>query len=90
MTVNDLFRKASHLLRPRSAEIEGTIEEVRVLEGGDRERWLLKLDVRDDAVFLYEPSPISRPRKKGQRVRIGYTVEPGHHHPLRADWVAAA
>jgi hypothetical protein len=90
MRIQDLLRRATQLGRPDTAEVEGTIEDVRVVEDGGRQRWLLKLDAKDDAVFVFEPTPISPPRKRGQRVRIGYQVEPGRAELLRADWVAAA
>jgi hypothetical protein len=89
MTVHTLFRKLTGQ-RPDTAEIEGTIEEVRVLADGGRERWLLKLDAREDAEFLFEPTAISPPRKKGQRVRIGYVPVAVEGGRLRADWIAAA
>jgi hypothetical protein len=90
MRFQDLYRKAAGLFGPSSAEVEGPIEELRVVRNGDRERWLLRLDARDDAVFVFEPSAISRPRKRGERVRIGYVPEPGTTDRLRADWIAAA
>jgi hypothetical protein len=90
MRFQELYRKAAGMFGPRSAEVEGTIEELRVVRDGDHERWLLRLDAREGAVFVFEPSAISRPRKTGQRVRIGYAPEPGTTDRLRAEWIAAA
>jgi hypothetical protein len=90
MRLKDLYRKTTGLFRPDAAEIEGTIEELRVLRDGGRERWLLRLDARRDALFLFEPTAISPLRRKGQRVRIGYAPEPNHAEHLRAEWIAAA
>jgi hypothetical protein len=90
MLIHDLYRKTADLFRPSSAEVEGTIEELRVVRDGDRERWLVRLDARRDALFVFEPSAISRPRKEGQRVRIGYALAPATADRLRADWIEAA
>jgi hypothetical protein len=90
MRIRELYHRAAGLFGPRSAEVDGTIEQLRVHQDGGRERWLLKLDTRDDVVFLFEPSAISRPRKKGDRVRIGYAPVPGPERRMRADWITAA
>jgi hypothetical protein len=71
-------------------EAEGTIHDLRIVTGEDsREEWLFRLDGHD-AEFCFHPSPISRPRRAGDRVRVGYDVDPRVPDRYRAHRVAAA
>ena len=80
-----LFRRAGAAV----SEAEGLIRDLRVVSGPGGSRWLFRLDGRAEAVFEFEPSPLSPERRNGQRVRIGYRSAPDSTGVYRADWIAA-
>ena len=81
-----LFRRADQAL----SEAEGAIRDLRIVRGADRPRWLFRLDGRADALFEFEPSPLSPERREGQRVRVGFRPAPDSAGVYHADWIAAA
>jgi hypothetical protein len=86
MRLPSLFRRAGAAV----SEAEGLIRDLRVVRGPRGPHWLFRLDGRAEAVFEYEPSPLSPERRDGQRVRIRYRATPDSAGIYRADSIAAA
>ncbi len=70
-------------------ETAGTIVAMRVEKDGAVERWHIELDTMPGQDIVFEPSPLSPPRHRGERVRLGYHAN-GSPGPLVADWIWAA
>lgn len=91
MQLKDLIARARGRHKSQGREVEGTIQDLRVIRvGDDNVHWMLRLDCRDDAVFWFEPTHLSPPRKPGERVRLAYRDDPEQPGRLHADWIAAA
>jgi len=69
---------------------QGRISDLRVEKTPDGERWFIGLDTRPGEWFVFEPSPLSPARRRGEQVVITYTGTRETDSPRSVERIAAA
>jgi hypothetical protein len=70
-------------------EVEGVIQDLRVVQVDGRDYWAFHLDSHADVEFWFEVSALTKPRRVGERVRVAYRSD-GTPGRLTAGWIVSA